>query len=58
MAMDQAAGQHRQSCSAFTRDALRAALAKFEVQALEQQHREGYLHQPVNLDEFSGFEDE
>ena len=57
-AVDQAASQRRQSRSAFTRDALRAALAKLEAQALEQQHREGYLHQPVRPGEFSDFEDE
>ncbi len=57
-AIDRVAGQRRQSRSAFTRDALRAALAKFETQALEQQHREGYLRQPVRSGEFSDFEDE
>jgi len=48
----------QQSRSAFARDALRAALAKLEAQALEQQHREGYLRQPVSPGEFSDFEDE
>jgi metal-responsive CopG/Arc/MetJ family transcriptional regulator len=57
-AVDRVAGQRRQSRSAFARDALRAALAKLEVQALEQQHREGYLRQPVSSGEFSDFEDE
>ena len=57
-AVDRAAGQCRQSRSAFARDALRAALAKLEAQALEQQHREGYLRQPVSPSEFSDFEDE
>ncbi|MDG4553626.1 MAG: ribbon-helix-helix domain-containing protein [Candidatus Competibacter sp.] len=57
-AVDRAAGQRRQSRSAFTRDALRAALAKLEAHALEQQHREGYLRQPVGPGEFSDFEDE
>jgi len=57
-AVDQAADRLDQSRSAFTRDALRAALAKLEVQAQEQQHREGYLRQPVNPGEFSDFEDE
>jgi len=57
-AVDRVAGQRRQSRSAFTRDALRAALAKLEVRALEQQHREGYLRQPVKPSEFSEFEDE
>jgi metal-responsive CopG/Arc/MetJ family transcriptional regulator len=57
-AVDRAADRLDQSRSAFTRDALRAALAKLEVQAQEQQHREGYLRQPVNPGEFSDFEDE
>jgi metal-responsive CopG/Arc/MetJ family transcriptional regulator len=57
-AVDRVAGQRRQSRSAFTRDALRAALAKLEAQALEQQHREGYLRQPVKPGEFSDFEGE
>ena len=34
-AVDRAAGQRRQSRSAFTQDALRAALAKLETQALK-----------------------
>ncbi len=57
-AVDLAADRLDQSRSAFTRDALRAALAKLEVQAQEQQHREGYLRQPVSSGEFSDFEDE
>lgn len=57
-AVDRAAGQRRQSRSAFTRDALRAALAKLEAHAMERQYREGYLRQPVGPGEFSDFEDE
>ena len=57
-AVDRAADRLDQSRSAFTRDALRAALAKLEVQAQEQRHREGYLRQPVSSGEFSDFEDE
>lgn len=57
-AVDQAADRLHQSRSAFTREALRAALAKLEVQAKEQQHREGYLRQPVSSGEFSDWEDE
>ena len=54
-AVDRAAGQLDQSRSAFTRDALRAALVKLEAQARERQHREGYLRQPVAPGEFSDF---
>lgn len=57
-AVDQAADRLHQSRSAFTREALRAALAKLEVQSKEQQHREGYLRQPVSPGEFSDWEDE
>jgi len=44
--------------SAFTRDALRNALEKFNVARLEQQHRKGYEIFPVNKAEFSVWEDE
>ena len=57
-AVDSVASQLHQSRSAFTRDALRAALQKRAEQACEQQHREGYLRQPVEPGEFSDFEDE
>ena len=42
--------------SAFTRDALRDALAKFNIARLEQQHRKGYKILPVNKAEFSLWE--
>ena len=57
-AVDSVASQLHKSRSAFTRDALRAALQKRAEQAREQQHREGYLRQPVEPGEFSDFEDE
>lgn len=44
--------------SAFTRDALRDALAKFNVARLERQHRKGYENHPVSKTEFSMCEDE
>ena len=44
--------------SAFTRDALRDALAKYNAVRLEQQHRKGYERFPVNKAEFSIWEDE
>ena len=44
--------------SAFTRDALRAALAQVRRQAMEQKHREGYARRPVTPGEFSDWEDE
>jgi metal-responsive CopG/Arc/MetJ family transcriptional regulator len=57
-AVDSVASQIHQSRSAFTRDALRAALQKRAEQTREQQQREGYLRQPVEPGEFSDFEDE
>ncbi len=57
-AVDRAAGRLALSRSAFARDALRAALARLESQAREQQHREGYLRQPVAPGEFDGWDDE
>lgn len=57
-AVDLAARRLKQSRSAFTREALRNALARLEIQTLEQQHREGYLKHPVSPGEFSDFEDE
>ncbi len=44
--------------SAFTRDALRAALARLKISQLERQHHQGYEIQPVNKAEFSVWEDE
>jgi metal-responsive CopG/Arc/MetJ family transcriptional regulator len=44
--------------SAFTREALREALSKQNIQRLERQHRQGYESRPVAKDEFSAWEDE
>jgi metal-responsive CopG/Arc/MetJ family transcriptional regulator len=44
--------------SAFTREALRAALARYAVQQQEEAHRRGYERQPVAADEFSAWETE
>jgi len=56
--VDHAAQQLGTTRSAFTRDALRAALAEINRQEMERRHREGYLHQPVVPGEFSDWEDE
>lgn len=55
-AVDRTAGRLNLSRSAFTRDALRTALARLELQIREQQHREGYLRQPVTPGEFGDWE--
>jgi metal-responsive CopG/Arc/MetJ family transcriptional regulator len=44
--------------SAFTRDALRAALERRREAALEARHRRGYERHPVAPDELAGWEDE
>ena len=42
--------------SAFTRDALRAAMAQARQRELERKHREGYRKKPVRKGEFSAWE--
>ncbi len=46
------------SFSAFMQQALQLALQRQRVQALEQQHQQGYRKHPVTEDEFSDWEDE
>ena len=38
--------------SAFTRQALRAAIDRIRIEALERRHREGYRRKPVRRGEF------
>lgn len=44
--------------SAFTRDALRSSLARFNMAELERRHHNGYEIQPVSKAEFSVWENE
>ncbi len=44
--------------SAFASEALRAALTRIQIKALERRHREGYLRKPVRRGEFSVWEAE
>jgi len=44
--------------SAFTRKALREALARHNIEQLECKHRKGYERQPVAKDEFSVWQEE
>jgi metal-responsive CopG/Arc/MetJ family transcriptional regulator len=44
--------------SAFTRRALREAIASFSIKQQEEKHRRGYEHHPVVKDEFSVYEKE
>ena len=56
--VDRVAKKIHTTRSAFTRDALRDALRKFNVSRLENQHRKGYEIHPVNKKEFSVWEEE
>lgn len=57
-AIDQVSKQLHTSRSAFTRMALREALARHNLKQLERKHRQGYERQPVSPDEFSVWETE
>jgi metal-responsive CopG/Arc/MetJ family transcriptional regulator len=57
-AVDRISKQLQTSRSAFTRKALREALARHDIEQLERRHRQGYERQPVATDEFSVWENE
>lgn len=57
-AVDCVAKQLATSRSAFTRKALREALARYNREQLERKHRHGYKRHPVADDEFSDWETE
>ena len=44
--------------SAFTRQALQAAVARVKTQRLEEKHRQGYLRKPAGASEFAVWEKE
>lgn len=56
--VDRAVSKLGTSRSAFTRDALRAALARLRDQDLELRQREGYARHPVAPAEFDAWLDE
>lgn len=56
--IDQVVKQLGTTRSAFARDALRAALAQVQRQAMERKHQEGYVRKPVIPGECSAWEDE
>jgi metal-responsive CopG/Arc/MetJ family transcriptional regulator len=56
--VDRISKQLQTSRSAFTRKALREALARYNIEQLELRHRQGYERQPVATDEFSVWENE
>ena len=57
-AVDRISKQLNTSRSAFTRKALREALARYSIEQLEIKHRQGYERHPVDADEFSVWETE
>ena len=57
-AVDRVSKQLHTTRSAFTRMALREALARHNLKQLERKHRQGYEKQPVFSDEFSVWESE
>jgi len=57
-AVDRTARKLGKSRSAFARDALREALARVRVKALEERHRAGYARKPVRRGEFGVWEAE
>ncbi len=57
-AVDRVSKQLHTNRSAFTRKALREALARYSLEQLERKHRQGYELHPVAADEFSAWETE
>ena len=57
-AVDRVSKQLNTTRSAFTRKALREALARHSIEHLERKHREGYARHPAVTDEFSIWETE
>ena len=57
-AVDRVSRQLHTSRSAFTRKALREALARYRLEQLERKHRQGYERQPAGADEFAVWETE
>ena len=57
-AVDRVSKQLHTSRSAFTRQALREALARYSIEKMEQKHRQGYERHPCASDEFSVWETE
>lgn len=56
--VDRVSKSLRMSRSAFTREALRALLARHAEAQQEKRHREGYERRPVMEDEFAAWEGE
>ncbi len=57
-AVDRMAKRLGTTRSAFTREALRAALVRSREREMERRHREGYLRNPPKAEEFQIWEKE
>jgi len=57
-AVDRVAKQLHTTRSAFTREALRQAIARVKTLRLEEKHRKGYARKPAGTDEFGVWEKE
>lgn len=57
-AVDRVSKQLHTSRSAFTRKALREAIARYQIEQLELKHRQGYERLPIASEEFSVWENE
>ena len=56
--VDEIVREQKTTRSAFTRKALRDAIERTRLQALEKKHRQGYALYPANREEFSIWEEE
>jgi metal-responsive CopG/Arc/MetJ family transcriptional regulator len=56
--VDKIVKELKTSRSAFTREALRDAIHRFNIGRLEERHRKGYELLPVKTEEFSVWEEE
>ena len=56
--VDHVSKQLRTNRSAFTREALREALARYDLEQMERKHFQWYERHPVAVDEFSVWETE
>jgi metal-responsive CopG/Arc/MetJ family transcriptional regulator len=56
--VDQVVKELKTTRSAFTRTALSEAITKVKTMRMEEQQRKGYQYKPVNINEFSVWENE
>ena len=56
--VDEIVREQKTTRSAFTRKALHEAVDRAKLKVLEEKHRQGYVLNPVNREEFSVWEEE